>query len=211
MRLTEAGRLLHEHAVGIVEAVREAEAGLDALQAEQVKRLRLGGCPVAAGAVLPRALRLLRRRLPTADLLLEEATAEATREAVAGGRLEAGVWVCAASAAADPRIVETVLRRGPLRVVLAAGHPLARLEELDGEALAATPRIGAGPSLRTVLALAAAGEGYASCRRWRRSRRRRASRCAGWPVRRSGSCARGARRARCCRSGRSRRWTRCGA
>jgi DNA-binding transcriptional LysR family regulator len=161
VRLTEAGRLLHEHAVAIVEAVREAEAGLDALRAEQVKRLRLGGCPVAAGAVLPRALRLLRRRLPTAELLLEEATAEATREAVAGGRLEAGVWVCAASATADPRIVETVLRREPLRVALAAGHPLTRLDALDGEALAATPRIGAGPSVRTVLALAAAGEGYA--------------------------------------------------
>src|SRR5687767_1039086 len=73
VRLTEAGGLLHEHALGIVEAVRAAQAGLEALQAEQVKRLRLGACPVAAAAVLPRALRLLRRRLPTAELLLEEA------------------------------------------------------------------------------------------------------------------------------------------
>ena len=78
VRLTEAGRLLHEHAVGIVEAVRHAQAQLESLEAEQVKRLRLGGCPVAAGTVLPRALRLLRRRLPTADLVLEESAAEAT-------------------------------------------------------------------------------------------------------------------------------------
>jgi DNA-binding transcriptional LysR family regulator len=166
VRLTEAGRLLHEHAVAIVEAVRAAQAGLDGLRAEQVKRLRLGACPLAAAAVLPRALRLLRRRLPTAELALEEAAADATRQAVLEGRLEVGVWVAAAGADADPRIVETVLRREPLSVALAADHPLTRLEQLDDEALAATPRIGdcsrwRVESLRTVLALAAAGEGYA--------------------------------------------------
>jgi DNA-binding transcriptional LysR family regulator len=166
VRLTEAGGLLHEQALGIVEAVRAAEAKLEALQAEQVKRLRLGACPVAAAAVLPRALRLLRRRLPTAELHLEEATADVTREAVLDGRLEAGVYVVPAGGDDDPRIVETVLRREPLCVAIAAGHPLTRLEQLDREALAATPRIGDGTrwrveSVRTVLALAASGEGYA--------------------------------------------------
>jgi DNA-binding transcriptional LysR family regulator len=171
VQLTEAGRLLHEHALAIVEAVRAAQAGLDALQAGQVKRLRLGACPISAGAVLPRALRLLRRRLPTAELLLEEAAAGSTREAVLEGRLEVGVWVAAVGADEDtgggePRLVETVLRREPLCVALAAGHALTRLERLDAEALAASPRIGDGSrsrvgSLRTALALAAAGEGYA--------------------------------------------------
>jgi DNA-binding transcriptional LysR family regulator len=166
VRLTEAGGLLHEHALGIVEAVRAAQAGLEALQAEQVKRLRLGACPVAAAAVLPRALRLLRRRLPTADLQLEEAGVDAVRDAVVDGRLEVGVWVAPAGGDEDPRVVETVLRREPMCVAIAADHPLTRLEQLDREALAATPRIGDGSrwrveSLRTVLALAAAGEGYA--------------------------------------------------
>jgi DNA-binding transcriptional LysR family regulator len=160
VRLTEAGRLLHEHAVGIVEAVRHAQAQLEALEAEQVKRLRLGACPVAAGAVLPRALRLLRRRLPTADLLLEEAAAEATREAVLDGRLEVGVWVSSGAAEDDPRLVETVLRREPLCAAIPADHPLTRLDQLDDEALAATPEV-SGYSLRTVLALVAAGEGWA--------------------------------------------------
>jgi DNA-binding transcriptional LysR family regulator len=178
VRLTEAGRLLHEHAVGIVEAVRHAQAQLEALEAEQVGRLRLGACPVAAGAVLPRALRLLRRRLPTADLLLEEASGEDTRQAVLDGRLEVGVWVSAAendlgvrptghsvsSDARDPRLVETVLRREPLCAAVPADHPLTRLDELDAEALGATPQIGDRSrvgSLRTVLALVAAGEGWA--------------------------------------------------
>jgi DNA-binding transcriptional LysR family regulator len=161
VRLTEAGRLLHEHAVAIVAAVRRAQTDLEALEAEQVKRLRLAGCPVAAGAVLPRALRLLRRRLPTAELLLEETAAREVRDAVAEGRLEVGVWVSPSEAVDDdPRLVETVLRREPLCAAIAADHPLTRLDELDEEALAATPKI-AGYSLRTILSLVAAGEGWA--------------------------------------------------
>lgn len=160
VRLTEAGRLLHEHAVGIVEAVRRAQTDLEALEAEQVKRLRLGACPVAAGAVLPRALRLLRRRLPTADLLLEETAADEVRVAVLDGRLEVGVWLSASAAEEDSRLVATVLRREPLCAAIAADHPLTRLDELDDEALAATPKV-SGYSLRTVLALVAAGEGWA--------------------------------------------------
>jgi DNA-binding transcriptional LysR family regulator len=162
VRLTEAGRLLHEHAVGIVEAVRHAQAQLDSLEAEQVKRLRLGACPVAAGAVLPRALRLVRRRLPTADLLLEEAAADDVRTAVIDGRLEVGVWVSSGAADDDPRLVETVLRREPLCAAIPADHPLTRLDKLDDEALAATQRISRFQveTLRTVLALVAAGEGW---------------------------------------------------
>jgi DNA-binding transcriptional LysR family regulator len=160
VRLTEAGRLLHEHAIGIVEAVRHAQAQLEALEAEQVKRLRLGACPVASGAVLPRALRLLRRRLPTAELLLEEAAADEVRRAVVDGALEVGVWVSSGPEAEDPRLVETVLRREPLCAAIPADHPLTRLDALDDEALAATPQV-AGYSLRTVLALVAAGEGWA--------------------------------------------------
>jgi DNA-binding transcriptional LysR family regulator len=180
VRLTEAGRLLHEHAIGIVEAVRHAQAQLEALEAEQVKRLRLGACPVAAGAVLPRALRLLRRRLPTAELLLEEAAGDEVRRAVVDGRLEVGVWVSSGDETArgprptghsvssdvplgtpeDSRLVETVLRREPLCAAIPADHPLTRLDELDDEALAATPQV-TRDSLHTVLALVAAGEGWA--------------------------------------------------
>jgi DNA-binding transcriptional LysR family regulator len=155
-RPTEAGRLLHEHAVEILAAVGRARAGLEALQAEQVKRLRLAACPVAAATVLPRALRLLRRRLPGAELVVEEDAA--VRVAVLEGRVDVGVWV--GGGGEDPSIVETVLIREPLAVAIAADHPLARLERLDDEALAATPRLGAA-SLPTQLAMAAAGEGYA--------------------------------------------------
>lgn len=157
VRLTEAGRLLHEHAVGIVEAVRRARAGLDALQVEQVKRLRIAACPVATAVVVPRALRVLRRRLPGAELLLEE-TAPPT--ALLEGRADVGVWLSSASAP-DPALAETVIAAGPMLVALPADHPLTRLPELDAEALAATPRLRwQVQSMASRLALVAAGEGY---------------------------------------------------
>jgi DNA-binding transcriptional LysR family regulator len=186
VRLTEAGRLLHEHAVAIVEAVRLARAGLETFEAERVKRLRLAASPVAAATIVPRALRQLRRRLPGAELALSELPPPAVRDAVAERRVDAGVWAvvdppadpAVEPVAADPAVVErvpaadpaavveTVLHREPLCAALPADHPLARLDELDAGALAATPLISGDArwrvdSLATQLALVAAGEGYA--------------------------------------------------
>lgn len=163
-RPTDAGRVLHEHAVEILAAVGRARAGLERLEAARVKRLRLGACPVAVAAVLPRALAFLRRRLPGAELLVEELPE--TRAAVLEGRIDLGVWVDGGDE--DPAIVETVLVREPLAVAIAAGHPLARFDRLNDEMLAATPRVG-GPQSRVTsvsaqLAMAAAGEGYALVR-----------------------------------------------
>ena len=74
------------------------------------------------------------------------------------------MWVSPDAPQEEPRLVETVLRREPLCAAVPADHPLTRLDELDDEALAATPQIGDRSrvgSLRTVLALVAAGEGWA--------------------------------------------------
>jgi DNA-binding transcriptional LysR family regulator len=162
VQLTEAGRLLHEHAVEIVNAVHRARLGLIALQAQQVKRLRIAACPVAIVAVVPRALRVLRRRLPGAELLLEETTAT---DALRDGSADVGVWLCSAGAS-DPALAETLLASGPMLVALPTDHPLTRMRELDDEALSATPRICEDSrwqvqGVASRLALVAAGEGYA--------------------------------------------------
>jgi DNA-binding transcriptional LysR family regulator len=173
--LTEAGRLLHEHALGILGAVREARDELEALQAQQIKRLRIGACPLAAGAVLPRALRLLRRRLPGAELVLEESDAATTERAVREGRLQVGVWVAVDGESTatppgpttgppdrGPSTTDVVLRRAPLQVALAADHPLVGRRELDDDSLAAFTLLDdRDRSLRTLFALVAAGEGFA--------------------------------------------------
>jgi DNA-binding transcriptional LysR family regulator len=161
VQLTEAGRLLHEHAVEIVAAVHRARIGLIALEAQQVKRLRIAASPLATATVVPRALRVLRRRLPGAEVLLEETDAVA---ALRGSRADVGVWV-SLSGTGDPALTETVLRGGAMMVALPADHSLTRLSELDAEALAATPRLCDDTrwqvqSPSSLLALVAAGEGY---------------------------------------------------
>ena len=167
-RLTEAGRVLHEHALVIATAVREARTALAALNEQQAERLRIGACPLAATAVAPRALRLLRRRLPAAEVAFEEAPAAVVQAAVADGRLDVAVWVAVTTGApsAVPDSLETVLHREPLQAAIAAEHALARLPELDAEALATTPRLDGDPHIRVssvpaLLALVAAGEGWA--------------------------------------------------
>src|SRR5919202_268636 len=51
IELTDAGRRLHERALAIATAVREAQAGLDALRSGRPDRLRLGSFPAATGGV----------------------------------------------------------------------------------------------------------------------------------------------------------------
>ena len=137
MRLTEAGRLLHAHALRIVEAVRARTPGWRRWT-QQVKRLRIAACPLAAAAVVPRALRLLRRRLPGAELVLEEATAAATR-AARGPHRRRRVGVA--------RAAPTIRRSSRSCCTRAAAGRAARrpsadpARHLDAEALAATPRI----------------------------------------------------------------------
>jgi DNA-binding transcriptional LysR family regulator len=161
VRLTDAGRLLHEHALAIASAVRAARAGLDALRLDEAGRLRIGACPVAAAAVLPGALRLLRTRVPGAEPVICETAAEAVERAVGEARLEVGLWVSVATRqAADPRTVQLTLRREPLRVAVPSGHPLARREVIDVHELGPEPRWHVDTP-RSRLALVAAGEGYA--------------------------------------------------
>ena len=119
-----------------------AQAGLEALQADQVKRLRLAACPDAAAAILPRALRLLRRG-SRGRSCWSRRTPRCARPCSTAA-LDVGVWTAAAGGEEDPAIVEAVLVREPLAVAIAADHPLARLDWLDEEMLAATPRLG-GP------------------------------------------------------------------
>jgi DNA-binding transcriptional LysR family regulator len=151
LRLTEAGRLLHERARGILGAVRETEAELDALRAGASKRVRLGCCPAAATVVVPRALRLFRGRLPSAVVAVREAVAAEVVAALRAGELDLGVVAVPGDAAREERgLVGQVLHRDRLMVALPERHPLATREALDAIALAERPLLGdpAAPELR---------------------------------------------------------------
>src|ERR671929_775466 len=187
IELTDAGRVLHERAVAILAAVRDAQVEIEALGSDRLSRLRRGSFPAATAGIVPRALRLFRRRLPSTDVeLLEIDGRPGLRERRLDLAIEARV-VGADATAADPAIAEAMVVREPLSLAMPTGHPLAARDEIALDALdgavvvgsAAMPEVrelvrrcaavGAEPVLtgwrvpdpHALVQLAAAGEGLA--------------------------------------------------
>ena len=132
VQLTAAGQLLHDRAQVILAAVREAQLDIDALRNDRLGRLRLGSFPAATAGVVPRALRLFRRRLPSTEVELLELGAAGLHD----GRLDLVLESrLDGSGPADPALAEVVLAREPLALAMPTGHPLAAKEALDLEAL----------------------------------------------------------------------------
>lgn len=70
MRLTEAGRILHEHATRLFALEREAEAAIRDLVDARQGRLSLGASNTIGTYVLPRVLAILRRERPKVRISL---------------------------------------------------------------------------------------------------------------------------------------------
>ena len=187
IELTDAGRVLHERAVAILAAVRDAQVEIEALGSDRLSRLRLGSFPAATAGIVPRALRLFRRRLPSTEVeLLEIDGRPGLRERRLDLAIEARV-VGPDATASDPAIAEAMVVREPLSLAMPTGHPLAARDEIALDALdgavvvgsAAMPEVrelvrrcaavGAEPVLtgwrvpdpHALVQLAAAGEGLA--------------------------------------------------
>ena len=156
IELTDAGRRLHERALAIAAAVREAQAELDALRSGRPDRLRLGSFPAATGGVVPRALCLLRRRLPSTQVELREDDPVA---GVRDGRLDLALTagLDLALTCDDPAVAAVVLARTPLSVAMPSGHPLAAREAVEPGALDGALLVGAAgvPEVAAVLAACA--------------------------------------------------------
>lgn len=188
VQLTDAGRVLHERALLILAAVRDAHVDIEAMRADRQSRLRLGSFPAATAGVVPRALRLFRRRLPSTDVeLLELDGVRGLRDGRLDLALAARVEGADRESACDPAVAEVVLAREPLSLAMPTGHPLAargtlELDALDGVVIvgsASMPEVaellrrcaaaGAEPVLtgwrvpdpHALVQLAAAGEGLA--------------------------------------------------
>jgi DNA-binding transcriptional LysR family regulator len=188
VRLTDAGRVLAARTPAILAAVRDAQCDLDALRADRLDRLRLGSFGAATAGIVPRALRLFRRRLPSTEVELLELGAAGLLDGRLDLALEAGLAAAHdLVAAAHHDLATVVLAREPLSLAMPTGHPLAaretlRLEALDGllvvgsasmpevsELLRRCDEAGVRPVLtgwrvpdpRALVQLAAAGEGLA--------------------------------------------------
>lgn len=141
--LTDAGRLLFEQAVQVLDRIDEMKAMMRRLRDVEQSRLAIGFVGSTLYGYLPEVIRAYRAARPAVVLTLAELTTMEQVTALKEGRIDIGFGRILFD---DPQIERTVLRNERLSVALPQGHRLAqrtdglRLEELVGEALIVYPR-----------------------------------------------------------------------
>jgi DNA-binding transcriptional LysR family regulator len=133
VRLTDAGRLLAEHAGRILSQVELAQADLEAQRGQVVGELRLSAFPTAARGLFPTALAALRARHPALRIRSTEQEPERGIAGVVRGDLDLAVvldWYNKPMPLPDG-LVKAPILDDPADVAMPAGHRLAGREEVD--------------------------------------------------------------------------------
>ncbi|MEU6671792.1 LysR family transcriptional regulator [Streptomyces sp. NPDC046727] len=133
VRLTDAGRLLSEHAARILSQVELAESDLEAHRGQVVGELRLSAFPTAARGLFPAALGALRTQHPGLRVRSSELEPEQGIAGVVRGDLDLAVvldWYNKPMPVPDG-LVKAPLLDDPADVAMPVGHPLAHRDEVD--------------------------------------------------------------------------------
>jgi DNA-binding transcriptional LysR family regulator len=130
--LTDAGRVLVEHAEPVLEHIAAAEAQLDALRGLRSGRLRVAAFGSAFATFLPAAIAEFRRRHPAVELTVVEAEPHVSLPMLRTGEVELAVVYGFTDAPddADRRLHTTPLLVDEHRAVLPARHRLAARKRL---------------------------------------------------------------------------------
>lgn len=127
LRLTEAGRLLAEHATRVLTAVDEAEAALAAHRDTVTGRLTIGAFATACRGLLPHAMHRLAADHPNLSLGLVEGNPHENLDALHRGAIDVAVlddWL-EVSLRLPPSIAATELGRDVADLIVPSGHRLA--------------------------------------------------------------------------------------
>ncbi|MEU1673237.1 LysR family transcriptional regulator [Streptomyces roseifaciens] len=138
VRLTDAGRLLADHASRILSQVELAQADLEAQRGQAVGELLLGAFPTAARGLFPAALAGLRGAHPQLRARLEEMEPEEAVPRVVRGDIDLAVvldWYN------KPLPMPDGLAKAPILddiadVAMPVDHPLAGRDQVDLEEFA---------------------------------------------------------------------------
>ncbi|MEU5770609.1 LysR family transcriptional regulator [Streptomyces asoensis] len=133
VRLTDAGRLLADHASRILSQVELAQADLEAQRGQVAGELRLSAFPTAARGLFPVALAELRKAHPGLRLRTCELEPERGVAGVVRGDLDLAVvldWYNKPMPVPDGLVKAPVLD-DPADVAMPARHPLAGRAEVD--------------------------------------------------------------------------------
>ncbi|OQR65736.1 LysR family transcriptional regulator [Streptomyces maremycinicus] len=133
VRLTDAGRLLADHASRILSQVELAQSDLEAQRGQVVGELRLSAFPTAARGLFPVALAELRKAHPGLRLRSCELEPERGVAGVVRGDLDLAVvldWYNKPMPVPDG-LVKAPILDDPADVAMPAAHPLAGRDEVD--------------------------------------------------------------------------------
>ncbi|MFE2583046.1 LysR family transcriptional regulator [Streptomyces sp. NPDC059378] len=133
VRLTDAGRLLADHAARILSQVQLAQSDLEAQRGQVVGELRLSAFPTAARGLFPTALAALRAEHPVLRVRSCELEPEAAIAAVMRGDLDLAVvldWYNKSIPLPDG-LTKAPILDDPADLALPAGHPLAGRDAVD--------------------------------------------------------------------------------
>ena len=127
VRLTDAGRLLADHAARILSQVELAQSDLEAQRGQVVGELRLSAFPTAARGLFPAALAALRAEHPGLRVRSRELEPEPGVAGVVRGDLDLAVvldWYNKPMPLPDG-LVKAAILDDPADVAMPVGHPLA--------------------------------------------------------------------------------------
>ncbi len=141
LRLTDAGRLLAEHARLVLAAVERAEAALAAHHGTVSGRVTIASFPTGCRALLPLALKRLAKEQPQLEMKMLEANPHPGLELLARGEVDLALvdeWP-EVPFELPPGMSQVELGHDYADLVVPAGHPLAqrkksvRLEQVAHE------------------------------------------------------------------------------
>ncbi|MFE1955296.1 LysR substrate-binding domain-containing protein [Streptomyces sp. NPDC059524] len=135
VRLTDAGRLLSEHAARILSQVELAQADLEAQRGQVAGELRIAAFPTAARGLFPAALSALRAEHPQLRVRSQELEPEGGVAGVVRGDLDLAVvldWYNKPMPMPDGLVKASILD-DPADIAMHAGHPLAGRDEVGLE------------------------------------------------------------------------------
>src|SRR4051812_42940589 len=138
---TEAGRLLVDHAEAVLGRLAQAEEQVAALAGLRAGRVRLGMFFTAFAQVSPEVAALAERRLPDLEIEYELVDRRTAFRRLQHAELDVAlIFEHAFEPDAPPEAIELVeLWEDPARVLLPAGHRLARRAQLSLDDLAGVP------------------------------------------------------------------------
>jgi DNA-binding transcriptional LysR family regulator len=160
VRLTDAGRVLVEHADAILCRLAAAETELEAMAGLRAGRVRLVSFPSAGATIVPRAVAEFRSRHPAVEILVDQAEPDDGLAKLRAGECDVALTIDVFRPSKAEGIDFVHLLDDPMYVALPKDHPLAsrrriRLADLAGESwiLGTT---GACPDGRILMAAAQA-------------------------------------------------------